>query len=242
MSPSGRTQRSPHPDTWCLTTELAELTPPESRRKWRQVPYEKRFRQQRSALLRSAAHLAGESGYTQTSVKDIAAHAGVGKRIFYEHFQSKEECFVELSRRINASMLRVAGEALEEAGDDPFETLRSVLRAIFEYISQDPRLAASPRWSSADSPAMMARREANHDHTVAFFVDLAKRFGSPLPPDAVSVVSDVLVSGVSSMLAQLLKQDEVELRAPVLAELFCSGLQLKRRRRRTSGRSRRSAV
>src|SRR5436190_21097129 len=101
--------------TWPSPPRVAEATPARRRRAWGKVPHEGRFRNQRRELLRAAGKLASTRGYYETRLADIVAEAGVSKTTFYEHFASKEECFVELYRRINVAMLRVGVAAAEQA-------------------------------------------------------------------------------------------------------------------------------
>lgn len=100
-----------------LPPELPEPDPPTSRRAWGEIPYEQRFRRQRRDLLAAAGAIAAERGVAGTSVAAVASHAGLAKRVFYEHFADKEACFVELLRQIGAEHLRSAVAAAEAAGD-----------------------------------------------------------------------------------------------------------------------------
>ena len=50
----------------------------------------------RRRLLDGLAASIAERGYRETTVADIVRAAHTSKRTFYEHFPSKEDCFVEL--------------------------------------------------------------------------------------------------------------------------------------------------
>src|SRR3954452_5112930 len=49
---------------------------------------------QRGRLICAVADAVAEKGYAATSVADIIGLAGVSRRTFYEHFDSKEDCFL----------------------------------------------------------------------------------------------------------------------------------------------------
>jgi len=72
-----------------------------------------------------------EDGYRDTTVADIVRRARTSRRTFYEHFASKEECFVALLTEANAEMIRQISAAVDPA--DPWAT--QVRRAIEAWIA-----------------------------------------------------------------------------------------------------------
>lgn len=50
---------------------------------------------QRLRLLEAVIEAVGQRGYDATSVADVIERAGVSRRTFYDHFASKEACFIE---------------------------------------------------------------------------------------------------------------------------------------------------
>ena len=50
----------------------------------------------RQRLLDGLAAATTERGYRASTVADIVRHARTSKRTFYDHFPSKEQCFLEL--------------------------------------------------------------------------------------------------------------------------------------------------
>jgi AcrR family transcriptional regulator len=177
--------------------EVSEPGPATSRRAWGKVPYEERFRRQRRALLDAAAALAAENGVAKTSVASITSEAGVGKRVFYEHFADKEACFVELFREYGAAQLRFALETAEASGDrNALETVRSVIRALVTYRGADPRLAPAIR-AEARPGSRLADAYAEHHRQIAdVLVVVALRLGSPLPEQTLRLAALLLVNGV----------------------------------------------
>lgn len=59
----------------------------------------------RLRLLDGLAASITEKGYRETTVADIVRHARTSKRTFYDQFESKEDCFIELLRANNTSLV-----------------------------------------------------------------------------------------------------------------------------------------
>src|SRR5262245_64584126 len=58
------------------------------------LPREFVARNQRERLIAGLAEAVAENGYAGTTIAHITRHAAVSRRTFYEHFASKDECFV----------------------------------------------------------------------------------------------------------------------------------------------------
>src|SRR5215467_16170916 len=58
------------------------------------LPREFVARNQRERLIAGLAEAIAENGYASTTIAHITRHAAVSRRTFYEHFNSKDECFV----------------------------------------------------------------------------------------------------------------------------------------------------
>ncbi|MDH6198269.1 AcrR family transcriptional regulator [Mycobacterium frederiksbergense] len=67
----------------------------------------------RSRLLDAMIESIVEDGYQNTTVADIVRRARTSRRTFYEHFASREDCFVALLTTINARHVRQVGGAVE---------------------------------------------------------------------------------------------------------------------------------
>ena len=93
----------------------------------------------RSRLLQAMAHLASGKGFAATTIADLASEAGVSKRTFYEHFASKEACFLALYRAASASALRTLREAVRP--DRPWQDqVEQAMGAYLGHLALDPRL------------------------------------------------------------------------------------------------------
>lgn len=218
------------PSDWPLLPEIEEPRPATERRSWGKVSHSERYRKQRRDLLRAAVRIAGRKGYDGTRVADIVAEAGLSKSTFYEHFSSKEDCFVELHRRTSGQMLRGGVDTAEaNVGQGPYACLLAVIRSFVGYADRNPRLAEVLRAELGTSePAVNAQREDNLRRTIHFFVTLGRRLGTPLEGDELELVSTILVRGVTDILSTLRRDpDAFDERLAQIARLGCRAYGLK---------------
>jgi AcrR family transcriptional regulator len=89
-------------------------------------------------LLSAAELLFGERSYRRTSVAGICARAGMATGSFYAHFDSKEDIFAAVVRRINADLRAAMSEALEAAPTDQRSRERAAFGAFFDTLSKRP--------------------------------------------------------------------------------------------------------
>ncbi|MFD3588124.1 TetR/AcrR family transcriptional regulator [Streptomyces sp. NPDC058683] len=83
-----------------------------------------------------------EVGYRETTVADIVRHARTSRRTFYEHFASKEECFVALLAAVNDEMLRRIPAAVDP--NSPWQDqVRQAIEAWIDFAESQPAIALS---------------------------------------------------------------------------------------------------
>ena len=81
-------------------------------------------------------------GYRETTVADIVRQAHTSRRTFYEHFASKEECFVALLAAVNAEMLATIPRAVDP--DAPWQDqVRQAIEAWIGYAEAQPAITLS---------------------------------------------------------------------------------------------------
>lgn len=122
----------------------------------------------RRDLLAAAVELFHSKGYDNTTVDDIAAGAGVGRRTFFRYFRSKEDA---ISPDHEAGLARVA-EVFDAAHpDEPTASL--VLRAgetVFDLYADDPALSVARFALTHEVPALRDRESASVDHYRRLFI------------------------------------------------------------------------
>jgi AcrR family transcriptional regulator len=119
----------------------------------------------RQRLLDGLAASIEADGYRNTTVADVVRRARTSRRTFYEHFDSKEACFVALLTDANAAMIREISAAV----DPRAPWARQVRQAIATWIScAESQPAITVSWIR-DVPSLgAAARELQRDVMSAF--------------------------------------------------------------------------
>ncbi len=119
----------------------------------------------RRRLLDGLATSIEADGYRNTTVADIVRGARTSRRTFYEHFDSKEACFVALLTDANAKMIREISAAVDPGS--PWA--RQVRQAVVAWIAcaeSEPAITLS--WIR-DVPSLgTAARDLQRDVMSAF--------------------------------------------------------------------------
>lgn len=96
----------------------------------------------RSRLLLAMAQALTEQGYAAITIADIVRLAGVSRRTFYEHFDSKQACFEALYRAASGAALRTLREAIDTS--QPWQNqLERALGAYLGHLAAGPALLRS---------------------------------------------------------------------------------------------------
>src|SRR5215207_4006692 len=74
-------------------------------------------RNQRGRLQGAMVEAVARHGYADTTLRELVTLAGVSKSTFYEHFRSKQDCFLAAFDDIVEDMGRRVGEAFDRPGD-----------------------------------------------------------------------------------------------------------------------------
>ena len=97
----------------------------------------------RLRLLDGLATSIGERGYRTSTVADIVRHARTSKRTFYDRFDSKEQCFLELLR----ADIEDLGERIAAAVEPEADWHRQIRQAVDAYVGHiESRPAITLSW------------------------------------------------------------------------------------------------
>ena len=139
-------------------------------------PLEVRLDRQRRRLYGAAASVFARMGYADATAEAIAREAGMSKATFYEHFDNKEDCIVELfdaAIEVIVGAMRAAGRA--HAGEDPRVRIRASTEALLEGLAQYPNEAQTLLVEIVGAgPRAMERRDRALD-SVAQYIDELNR-------------------------------------------------------------------
>jgi AcrR family transcriptional regulator len=112
----------------------------------------------RAALLEAAVDLFADRGFDRTTVRDIAARAGVNQALLFRYFGSKDELFAAVLAEQSRQLLDTSSAE---------QLLSRVLRRMLDPESPSDRsslLYALLRSTGNDSAAQLIRRELGEDY------------------------------------------------------------------------------
>ncbi|GAA4629630.1 TetR/AcrR family transcriptional regulator [Actinoallomurus vinaceus] len=96
----------------------------------------------RRRLLDGLAASIADKGYRTTTVADVVRRARTSRRTFYEHFASKEECFVALLTDANTGMIRQISASVDQTA--PWrDQVRQAVEAWIAGAESEPSLTLS---------------------------------------------------------------------------------------------------
>jgi AcrR family transcriptional regulator len=162
----------------------------------------------RARICEAMAQAVAERGYASVTVSDVVAAARISRRTFYEHFEDKEDCFVETYRIGCENGIAQIGEALRVL-ENPDWRMR-LWASIETYVSI---LAAEPHFARVlliDVLGAGPRALAMRERVLAIYVEhyrglreraLAEDPDLPAVPDQ---FLRALVGGIAELVQQCL--------------------------------------
>ena len=94
----------------------------------------------RGRLIAACAQVVEREGYADASVARIIRAAAVSRRTFYEHFSSKEDCFIATYDTVMGNLRDRAVAAVEAAGPWP-ANVPVALAEMLTFFAAEPTLA-----------------------------------------------------------------------------------------------------
>ncbi|MEU8652018.1 TetR family transcriptional regulator [Streptomyces sp. NPDC048737] len=108
----------------------------------------------RDALVAAAFRLFLERGYEQTTVDDIVALAGVGRRSFFRYFPSKEDVVFPDHERCLADM--TAFLAASDEGHEPVRRVCDAARLVLRMYAENPSFSVQRYLLTKQVPGLRA--------------------------------------------------------------------------------------
>ena len=181
---------------------------------------------QRERLIAGLAEAVAERGYRAVTITDVTKQARVSRRVFYENFEGKEECFLAAFEVVVGHIGELAAEAVAPIEDWPHRAIAAA-RAVLAFLAGEPDLARLCLVESqAAGPAVSARfHEAVHEVVPFLERGRAERPGErQLPPTTeestigalVMLTSRKVAAGEAAQLEDLLPDVAEFILAPYL--------------------------
>ncbi len=207
------------------SVEQAEEYPPELARLppgRHGLPREFVAHNQRERLIAGLAEAIAENGYAGTTIAHITRHAAVSRRTFYEHFASKDECFVAAYDTVMAQLRERVGEAFEQEQDDWPHAVKAGIAAMLRFLAAEPNLARLCMVEALVAGPVVVER---YDSAIQSFVPYFQSGRDGRSPEVLARLSptteEALVGGMMSLISRRIiagKTAELESLLPDLVE------------------------
>jgi AcrR family transcriptional regulator len=204
--------------------ESAENYPPELARLppgRHGLPREFVVHNQRERLIAGIAEAIAENGYSGTTIAHITRHAAVSRRTFYEHFASKDECFVAAYDTVMEQLRERVSVGFEEADDWP-HSIKAGIGAMLEFLAAEPHLARLCMVEALVAGPVVVER---YDAAIQSFVPYFKSGREGRPREVLERLSptteEALVGGMVSLISRRIiagKAEDLEELLPDLVE------------------------
>ncbi len=185
------------------------------------LPREFVVHNQRERLIAGLAEAIAENGYSGTTIAHITRHAAVSRRTFYEHFSSKDECFVAAYDTVMEQLQERVSAGFESTDDWP-HAVRAGISAMLEFLAAEPHLARLCMVEALVAGPVVVER---YDAAIQSFVPYFQTGREGRPPEVLSRLSptteEALVGGMVSLISRRIiagKAEQLEELLPDLVE------------------------
>jgi AcrR family transcriptional regulator len=176
---------------------------------------------QRERLIAGLAEAIAENGYAGTTIAHITRHAAVSRRTFYEHFASKDECFVAAYDTVMTELRERVGQAFEEE-EDWAHAVKAGIGAMLGFLAAEPNLARLCMVEALVAGPVVVER---YDSAIQSFVPYFQTGREGRSPEVLARLSatteEALVGGMMSLISRRIiagKTAELESLLPDLVE------------------------
>jgi AcrR family transcriptional regulator len=211
-----KSQKAPSEGAEDYPPELARLPPGRHG-----LPREFVTHNQRERLIAGIAEAVAENGYSGTTIAHITRAAAVSRRTFYEHFSSKDECFVAAYDAVMGELRERVTAAFEESEEWP-HAIKAGIEAMLQFLAAEPNLARLCMVEAlVAGPAVVER----YDAAIQSFVPYFQEGREGRSPEVLSRLSptteEALVGGMVSLISRRIiagRTEELEELLPDLVE------------------------
>jgi AcrR family transcriptional regulator len=183
------------------------------------LPREFVVHNQRERLVAGLAEAIAENGYSGTTIAHITKHAAVSRRTFYEHFASKDECFVAAYDTVMNELRERVTKGFEEADDWP-HAVRDGIAAMLEFLAAEPHLARLCMVEALVAGPVVVER---YDAAIQSFVPYFQSGREGRPPEVLARLSptteEALVGGMVSLISRRIIAGKAEQLKELLPDL-----------------------
>jgi AcrR family transcriptional regulator len=200
-------------------------------------------RHQRGRLEGAMVEAVARHGFGETTLRELVSLAGVSKTTFYEHFRSKEDCFLATFDDAILEIDRRVIEAFDEPGDLR-EKLLAGVGTLMDVVAEEQAAAALV---AVDSLALGAAAVPHRERASERFERLIQRGfdESPSPHAASTLTVRGIVAGIRNCVYQHLRAGNIDglpgASEPIVDWVLCFDRPLGTTARRAAAAARRPA-
>ncbi|HEX6666034.1 MAG TPA: TetR/AcrR family transcriptional regulator [Solirubrobacterales bacterium] len=185
------------------------------------LPREFVVHNQRERLIAGLAEAVAENGYASTTIAHITRHAAVSRRTFYEHFDSKDACFVAAYDTVMDELRERVGGAFEAEKDWP-RAIKAGIAAMLAFLAAEPNLARLCMVEAlVAGPVVVERYDAAIQSLVPYFEEGRKGRSREVLARLSPTTEEALVGGMVSLISRRIfagRTTELESLLPDLVE------------------------
>lgn len=146
-------------------------------------------------------------GFSSTTVRELVTLAGVSKSTFYEHFESKEGCFLVTFEGIVNRVTEEVTRAYDREGDLR-DRLVAALGRFMEMVVERPEAAA---FATVDSLTLGSAGIVHRERSWEVFEQLARRYFLSAAEENVSDLTlRAIIAGINGVVYRRLRNGEVD--------------------------------
>jgi AcrR family transcriptional regulator len=185
------------------------------------LPREFVVHNQRERLIAGLAEAVAENGYASTTIAHITRHAAVSRRTFYEHFSSKDECFVAAYDTVMEELGELVSEAFAEQ-DDWAHSVKAGIGTMLGFLAAQPSLARLCMVEAlVAGPVVVERYDAAIESLIPYFKEGREGRSDEVLSRLSPTTEEALVGGMVSLISRRIfagRSDELESLLPDLVE------------------------
>lgn len=174
---------------------------------------------QRERLIAGLAEAVAEHGYAGTTIAHITRYAAVSRRTFYEHFDSKDDCFIAAYDTVMTELRQRVGDAFDQEEEWP-QAVRAGIAAMLEFLTAEPHLA---RLSMVEAlvagPVVVERYDAAIQGLVPYFLAGREGRSQDVLAGLSPTTEEALVGGMVSLISRRIFADRTEELESLLPDL-----------------------
>jgi AcrR family transcriptional regulator len=165
-------------------------------------------RHQKNRLEGAIVEAVARHGFASTTVRELVTLAGVSKSTFYDHFESKEKCFLATFDSIVGEVAEEVAKAYDEEAEGERERLVAALSRFMEIVVERPEDAA---FAIIDSLTLGSAGIAHRERAWEAFEQVARQYFDNNSSQQVSDLTvRAIIAGISGVVYQYLRNGKIK--------------------------------